>query len=429
MSLLDRVEILTPMKGRHVLANTRSFVPLHQFLAGIDEGSVSPRQALEVFLDRIDEAEPEVRAWVGVDAGRARDEADRLGAMGVEGLLRGLPIGVKDLIDVAGLPTGCGSDLRRGRVASRDADSVRALRDQGAVVMGKTVTTEFGYFAAGPTRNPWNTECTPGGSSSGSAAAVAAGMVPLAIGTQTAGSLTRPASYCGVAGLVTAVGAFSMAGITGLSPSLDSLGLLAPSVPDLHLAWSAMRGLRARGSAEDTTPRILVWGGSNLGEVSDDMSAALARTVSLISRFGGECVDLNFASDVKHLAAAHAVIMAYESVRERADVVREAESVSAPLQRLFLDGAGTSDEAVAAARYEVAARGRRVLGRLADFDAIVGPAALGAAPRGLDATGSPVLSRPWQALGLSAITIPGLFDPHGMPLGIQLIGQQSREEH
>ena len=190
-----------------------------------------PRPGRSRTLERIEALEPDVRAWVHVDPDAHATAS---------GPLAGIPLGVKDLIDVAGMPTRCGSTLRDSRPVERDADCVALARRLGAVPIGKTVTTEFGYFAPGPTRNPHALDHTPGGSSSGSAAAVAAGMVPLAFGTQTAGSLTRPASFCGVAGLVTTRGRFSTTGITGLSPSLDSLGLLARTVDDLHYAWAAM---------------------------------------------------------------------------------------------------------------------------------------------------------------------------------------------
>ena len=184
--------------------------------------------AASVYADaraRIEECEPQLSAWAALDS-RATSRAEELDARPVSNVLplRGVPVGVKDIIDVAGLPTRCGSSVTSPDPAELSAACVERLEDCGAVVVGKTVTTEFAYFKPGPTKNPWNTGHTPGGSSSGSAAAVASGMVPLARGTQTAASLIRPAAYCGIAGLVMGRGTADLTGITGLSPSLDNPG-------------------------------------------------------------------------------------------------------------------------------------------------------------------------------------------------------------
>jgi len=181
-------------------------------------GEVGASEVIAGALERLDRTEPDVRAWVRVDRDGASRVARELDAAPTGGLLRGIPFGVKDIIDVRGVPTECGSPLRQGRVAAADAPVVARLRQLGAIPLGKTVTTEFAYFSPGPTRNPHNLAHTPGGSSSGSAAAVAAGVVPLALGSQTAGSLTRPAAYCGVAGFVVPAGTPAHRGIPGAGP-------------------------------------------------------------------------------------------------------------------------------------------------------------------------------------------------------------------
>lgn len=395
----------------------------------------TPGAVVENALERVHAAEPAIRAWVHVDAEGARSAARRLedsenqGTTGSRGLLWGIPVGIKDLIDVEGLATACGSKLRGGSAAQDDAECVRLLRRAGAVVMGKTVTTEFGYFAPGPTRNPANPAHTPGGSSSGSAAAVAAGTIPLAVGTQTAGSLTRPASFCGVAGFVAPTGQFSMAGITGLSHSLDSLGFLARTVADLHFAWAALLGSTANttDAADDSWPRLLLWNGSDLGEVSPDMSAAVELAAAAINREAAECVAWSNPAVVQQLAAAHGTVMAFEAARERTSELDHVEDLSAPLAELLTGGAAMPEHDYSAAREAITAARREVLAILEPFDAILGPAALGAAPAGIEATGNPVLSRPWQALGLPVVTIPGLRDSQGMPMGLQLIGRPGCE--
>ncbi|MBD0324050.1 MAG: amidase, partial [Aldersonia sp.] len=370
----------------------------------------------------------DIRAWVHVDPDQVRATADRLGGDSQPGPLWGIPLGVKDLIDVAGMPTRCGSDLRGPQPAAADADCVALARQLGAIPIGKTVTTEFGYFKPGPTRNPHNVEHTPGGSSSGSAAAVAAGMVPIAFGTQTAGSLTRPASFCGVAGLVTAKGQFSTAGITGLSPSLDTLGLLTRSVADLHYAWRALQsGVRPRPLSPAVPRRLRLWSGFELGEVSPEMTAALRASSDTAAAAGAMCRELDSASGIVALAEQHATVMAYEAVRERVAEAAQPNRLSAPLAELFATG-----NQIAPAEYDAALRDihkarRRLLAMLGDGEFVLGPAALGAAPHGLDATGTPVLSRPWQAMGLPVITIPGHRDSAGMPLGLQLIGRPGAE--
>lgn len=406
---------------------------LRELAEDLASEATTPSAVVEDALERIHAAEPDISAWVHVDAAGARSAArhleasDDLGTTGSRGLLWGIPVGVKDLIDVEGLATACGSTLRGREPALNDADCVQLLREAGAVLMGKTVTTEFGYFAPGPTRNPANTAHTPGGSSSGSAAAVAAGTIPLALGTQTAGSLTRPASFCGVAGFVAPTGQFSMAGITGLSHSLDSLGFLARTVADLRFAWAALLGGSVESADDDGAPRLLLWDGSELGEVSTEMSAAVELAATAIGREGAECVEWSDPTVVQQLAAAHGTVMAFEAARERLAELNQLESLSVPLAELLTAGAETPEHDYEVAREAIAAGKRKVLAMLEPFDAILGPAALGAAPAGIEATGSPVLSRPWQALGLPVVTIPGFRDSQGMPLGLQLIGFPGRE--
>lgn len=408
---------------------------LRELSEDLASGAATPAAVVESALERIKAVEPDIRAWVQVDGSGARVAArelgdnDHLGSTDSRGPLWGIPVGIKDLINVAGLPTGCGSVLGKSAPAEDDADCVRLLRQAGAIVLGKTVTTEFGYFAPGPTRNPVNPAHTPGGSSSGSAAAVAAGTIPLALGTQTAGSLTRPASFCGVAGFVAPTGQFSMTGITGLSPSLDSLGFLARTVGDLHFVWNVLMRTEPGPTAGDDggPPHLLLWNGSGLGEVSVDMRDAVERAAATISGQGAHCVAWTDDGVVHKLAAAHGTVMAYEAARERAAEAGHLASLSAPLAELLTAGAATPSSEYAAARETIAAARQGILALLEPFDAVLAPAALGAAPAGTEATGSPVLSRPWQALGLPVITIPGLRDPHGMPLGLQLIGIPGRE--
>ncbi|WP_394361281.1 amidase [Amycolatopsis sp. SB7-3] len=387
--------------------NLRRPWSLRELVQDLRQGRTTPEAAAKRALARIAETDAELRAWV--------DRTDFPPGAGV-------PLGVKDIIDLAGLPTRCGSTLRaEAAPATLDAAIVTAWRAAGMAPLGKTVTTEFAFFAPGPTRNPAALGHTPGGSSSGSAAAVASGQVPLALGSQTAGSVTRPASYCGVASLVMSHGRYPVTGVTGLSPSLDSHGVFAATAADLALAWSALTGDPAR---ESRPPRILVWSADALDVVEAPMRHALTQAAKRLQDAGATVEPFRDEQLMVELTAAHPVVMAYEAARERAAELAVAERLSAPLARLLQAGAATSADEYETARATIADGAVR----LADaFDVVLGPAAPGAAPHGLDATGNPVLSRGWQALGLPVVTIPGFTDAAGLPLGLQLVGRHGGE--
>ncbi|RSN45779.1 amidase [Amycolatopsis sp. WAC 04197] len=388
--------------------NLRRPWSLRELVQDLRQGRTTPEAAAKRALARIAETDAELRAWV--------DRTDFLPGAGV-------PLGVKDIIDLAGVPTRCGSTLRAEAVpATADAAIVTAWRAAGMAPLGKTVTTEFAFFAPGPTRNPAALGHTPGGSSSGSAAAVASGQVPLALGSQTAGSVTRPASYCGVASLVMSHGRYPVTGVTGLSPSLDSHGVFAATAADLALAWSALTGDPAR---ESRPPRILVWSADALDVVEAPMRHALTQAAKRLQDAGATVEPFRDEQLMVELTAAHPVVMAYEAARERATELAVAERLSAPLAQLLQTGAATSADEYETARATIADGAVR----LADaFDVVLGPAAPGAAPHGLDATGNPVLSRGWQALGLPVVTIPGFTDPAGLPLGLQLVGRHGGDD-
>ncbi|OXM72453.1 MULTISPECIES: amidase family protein [Amycolatopsis] len=371
--------------------------------------------ALRRSRERIAETEPRLRAWV--EFAEAPEPV-------VSGPLGGVPLGVKDIIDVAGLPTRCGSPLRAGAPPARaDAAIVTAWRRAGAVPVGKTITTEFAFFSPGPTDNPSAPGHTPGGSSSGSAAAVASGQVPLALGSQTAGSVIRPAAFCGVAALVLSHGRFPVDGVTGLSPSLDSHGFYTAGVGDLALAFSALTGEPDAAAAPPVPPRLLLWTGTAGPAMREALTAARDRLVAagaVVEAFPEERL-------IAEVTAAHPVVMAYEAARERAAELARAPELSAPLANLLRTGARTPEAEYRRAQEVVRSAAGTVAKLLRSCDAILGPAAPGPAPAGLAATGDPVLSRPWQALGAPQLAVPGLSTADGLPLGLQLIGR-AREE-
>lgn len=388
---------------------------LRTLVEDLARGDLSVRDVMARTQARIEATDNVVRAWVEPPRDPKTDAA--------AGPLTGVPIGVKDIIDLAGYPTRCGSRLRAHAVpAEQDAAITAAWRLTGAVPLGKTVTTEFAFFDPGPTRNPAAPQHTPGGSSSGSAAAVAAGQVPLALGSQTAGSVTRPAAYCGVAALVMSHERFPTTGVTGLSPSLDSHGVYAAHVDDLAVAWAALTSSPVPASL--TSPlRVLVWQADPLEVVDDEMRTALTQATDALRASGAavdDCTDeMLFAS----VARAHPVLMAYEAARERAAELSVASQLSDQLANLLRTGADTSDRDADAARVTIEAGRRRLSTLLEFYDIVLGPAAPSAAPRGLEATGDPVLSRPWQAMGMPQVSIPALRSAAGLPLGLQAIGR------
>ncbi|MEE4021938.1 amidase [Gordonia sp. PKS22-38] len=400
--------------------------PISAQVSAVNSGRVSSESLVVQVRDEIERREADLSAWVDL----VRDHADVARAqdhVGTSLPMRGISLGVKDLIDVAGMATRAGSVITSSAPVDADADCVSRFRELGAIIQGKTVTTEFGYFAPGPTRNPHAPDHTPGGSSSGSAAAVGAGVVPVALGTQTAGSLTRPAAFCGTAGMVLAQGATSLAGITGLSESLDSLGILTRTSVDLHYAYTAFAGAPTRTVAPART--ALVWDGSELGTLHPTMTRLLQIVPDLLRKIDVEPATLDWDDHVRTLADDHVTVMSKEAAATlRAVYDEKADQLSPQLRELVSDGQRVQADAHKAALVR-RDRSRAELDQRLGMDTIiVGPAALGPAPRGLTATGSPVLSRPWQLLGSPVVVVPGLRTEEGLPLGLQLIAQPGRED-
>ncbi|MDR6637024.1 amidase [Paenarthrobacter nitroguajacolicus] len=389
--------------------------PLAQLVHSLRTGRTDIESVYARARGRVADTEDTVRAWV---------EFAPAVPVRSSGSLRGVPIGVKDIIDLRGLPTRCGSSLRKNHdPAETDAAIVQAWRSAGASPLGKTVTTEFAFFSPGPTDNPAAPGHTPGGSSSGSAAAVAAGQVPLAIGSQTAGSVIRPASYCGVAAMVLTRERFPTDGVVGLSESLDSHGFFTAGVSDLTVAWSALSGERV---PPPSPPRILLWQ-VNIGDVSDAMAEAVQRSGHMLAASGAEVSEFSDNELIAELAEAHPVVMAYEAARERSVELEHADQLSTALRELLVGGSHVSDADYTDARELIRQGSARIRELIGHSSIILGPGALGAAPDGHSATGDPLLSRPWQALGLPVTAIPGLRDGQGLPLGLQVVAAPGAE--
>lgn len=370
---------------------------------------------IEPYLRRIEEREPSLHAFAWLDLERAR----RLAAAAHPGPLQGVPVGVKDIIDTAGIPTECGSALFGGRVPDRSAAVVERLEAAGAVIVGKTVTAELAYFTPGPTRNPWNLERTPGGSSMGSAAAVAAGMLELAVGTQTNGSVIRPAAFCGVVGYKPSAGLIPRDGVLTFSETLDQVGGFARSVADAARLCGV---LAATGLAPEPVarPRLAVL---LTAEWKECEPAARERFEADLERLGDAAGGVERPAPPDGFEAAaglHRTIMAAEAARALGPAVSRApELVSRRLRDLLEEGSRIPEAEYAAA---LAARRdliERFAGWAAPYDALLSPPVLGEAP-GLESTGDPRLCTRWTLLGAPALALPTGRGPAGLPLGLQL---------
>jgi Asp-tRNA(Asn)/Glu-tRNA(Gln) amidotransferase A subunit family amidase len=370
---------------------------------------------LEACLARIAELEPELHAWAHLP-----DAYPEPGT----GPLAGLPVGVKDVIDTADMPTECGSAVHRGRRPSEDAACVALLRRAGAIVVGKTVTTELASFAPGPTRNPHAHGHTPGGSSSGSAAAVAAGMVPVALGTQTAASVVRPATFCGVVGYSSSHGELPMRGVNPLAPGVDTLGIFARSVGEVLPVRDVLLGGRAQRPSVAASPRIAVW---RAPELEGSMRAALDRAADALADGGAELVEPALDDLVPELASLHLTVMAFELARTLAWEDDRRELLSPELVAQIDEGLGITVTERQAARERVQELRAELVSRL-DGATVLAAGAEGPAPEGLGSTGNPSQSRPWHVLNLPALALPAGADDRGLPLGVQLVGGRFEDD-
>jgi Asp-tRNA(Asn)/Glu-tRNA(Gln) amidotransferase A subunit family amidase len=407
----------------------------------IRDGAISSEQLVEACLARVREIDEQVQAWAFLDPehalaqARAADEWRLSGRQ--TGPLHGVPVGIKDIFDTADMPTENGSVLHAGRTPSRDATAVARLRAAGAVIMGKTVTTEFAYFGPGKTRNPHNPDHTPGGSSSGSAAAVAAEMVPLALGSQTNGSTIRPAAFCGVLGFKPTHGLISRRGVLTLSRTLDHVGLFARTIDDIALLAEQLVGYDERDP--DTRPRARI----PFVEVAAE-EPPLSPMFAFVKTPHWERVDEEtkegFAELIEALGDRVEEIELFPSAADAwtwHQTIMEAE-MAANLEREWEKGRDRLSETlrallergreVRAVNYQHAvARIRPMHESFVElfeqrYDAILTPAASGAAPRGLASTGDPAFCTLWTLCGMPAISLPLLQSTSGLPLGVQLVG-------
>jgi Asp-tRNA(Asn)/Glu-tRNA(Gln) amidotransferase A subunit family amidase len=376
-------------------------------------------------LDRIGERDEAVHAFCHVDADAALAQARMLDAGPWRGPLHGLPLGVKDLFDTADLPTTYGSDVYAGHRPAADAATVALCREAGAVLAGKTVSTEFAYFHPGPTRNPRGLAHTPGGSSSGSAAAVADGMVPLALGTQTAGSIIRPAAYCGVVGYKPSAGRVPRAGVKSLSESLDTVGGFGRSVQDVALLGAVLSGdSRLMQPLAADAPRIGLCPTPDWPAADADVQAAWDRAVRSLGPQAALLEDAAWPASLPDLVALQKAVMAFEMARSLShERVQHRARLSDRLVALLDEGMAISGEAHGA-NCAAAAMARQQAETWFDrYDLLLAPSAAGEAPAGIDATGDPLFCRGWTLLGLPCVHLPFAQGRHGLPVGLQVVGR------
>ncbi|HEX4143148.1 MAG TPA: amidase [Pirellulales bacterium] len=435
----------------------------------IAAGTLKPSQLLAECLRRIDRWEPQVHAWALVDRERAVAEAHRLDGLGHEQLaalpLAGVPLGIKDIFDVAGLPTRAGSPLSSTAPAAADAPCVARLRAAGAVIVGKTVTPEFAYIDPPPTCNPWNLTHTPGGSSSGSAAAVALGMCLGSIGSQTGGSIIRPAAYCGVAGFKPTFGRVDRTGVLVSSPTLDHVGPLAASVTDLAVLWHVLADRRSEPPAQpaaESSPahaehaskwhHLFSWHHAEhkhspedpgfpqraprvaivrefLAEVSPEVLLVSEVTLGWLESHGAELVVAKLPAELNEIRAMHRTIMAFEMAGyHRQQYTAHRAQYGPLLSQLIEEGM-----AIDAGRYQSAKEHQhafqsQLAAAFAGADAWVMPATTTTAPPRRDTTGDARLNSVWSYAGAPALTLPCGVATDNMPVGLQVVGRAGSDE-
>ena len=378
-------------------------------------------------LERIAAEEPRIGAFEHLGAEGALAAARRIDAMARKPPLGGLPIGVKDIFDTADLPTERGSAAFRGRRPAADAAAVARLRDAGAIVLGKTVTTELAFYAPGKTRNPHDPARTPGGSSSGSAAAVAARLVPAALGSQTAGSTIRPASFCGVVGMKPTFGAVSMEGASPFAPSLDTFGVFVNDVEALPILLRAV-GVPVGAPRLRGAPRIALCRTEQWPFADPSTQVLVEAAAGALASAGAAVEERDLGPAFMGLAAAQRTIMAVEGARTLAEIrERHRPLLSKVLLDFLAEGDAVTREQEEAAR-AFATRCRAALPDVfSRFDALLTASAVGEAPVGLASTGDPAFNRIWTLLGAPCVSLPAARGPAGMPVGIQLVGAPGRD--
>jgi aspartyl-tRNA(Asn)/glutamyl-tRNA(Gln) amidotransferase subunit A len=399
----------------------------------IREGKLTPTRLLESILKRIEGLEPTLEAWVTMDEERAISDAEALTREAEEGSLRGpvhgIPVGIKDIYFTRGLRTTMGSKIYADYVPEYDAETVAILREAGAVIPGKTETTEFAAYDPAPTRNPWNTEHTPGGSSSGSAAAVSSGMCPAALGSQTGGSVVRPAAFCGVVGLKPTYDLISRRGVFPLSWSLDHVGFFIRTVEDATIVLNVLSGVEHRSEINPGPPKLGLLRGYYEETADEAVWEGLMDAANRLEAAGADIIDVQLPPSFEYVHPAHSIIFAAEaaSVHE-GGFTRDPDAYKPKMRNHVAAGLLIPTPAYLRAkriRGVFAMEARDLLG---DLDCLLTPSSVTPALRGLESTGDPAFNAVWSFCGFPAITVPCGLTWDGLPLGLQLTGLPYGEE-
>ncbi len=414
----------------------------------IRQGDLSPVGLIESCLRRIDELEPKLKAWVTIDRDTILAEAGRLEEEGKQGkfrgLLHGIPVGIKDIYYTAGIKTTAGSSLLADFVPQYDATAVARLKQAGAIILGKAVTTEFAVLDPSVTRNPWNLEHTPGGSSSGSAAAIAARMCPAALGSQTGGSTLRPAAYCGIVGLKPTYGRISCYGVIPVAESLDHVGIFARTVTDTALLLQVLAGHDPQDSNSSQLsvpdysrglgnlqrpPLIGVVQGFFFDRATEEVRAHTQATAERLAQAGAQVKEIPLPESFAPVPDALMTMLSVEAAQYHQDSFQEHRDQYSPKLSALLDQ-GLATPAVQYVHTRQAQRQFRqdMTEVLSQWDAILCPSTPAPAPRDLNTTGDPAFNGPWTFAGLPAIGLPSGLSASGLPMAVQLVGAPFAEE-
>ena len=395
---------------------------LEELSRRIHDREITPVELVERYLARVKERDDDVHAWSYLAAdeaiARAKSLTDELSSRPARSVLHGIPFGVKDIYDTAGLPTEWGTPVHRGRVPTSDAKVVADLVSMGAIVLGKTHTTAYAYYDPAPTRNPHNPAHTPGGSSSGSAAAVADGMVPFALGSQTQGSVLRPASFCGICGLKPTFGGLPTEGVMPFSPTLDHPGAFTRAVSDMVFFWRSLKGVSA---ASEVPTRLGVPKWPIEGSLDPEMEEGFGRCVERLRESGFSIDNISLPESFAKLPQIIQVVMRYEAAQIHGEDLRKHGSeVGAKLAELLEDGLTIEESEYKTARGDLDQARRDFADLTGECPIWATPSALGPAPYGLETTGDPSCNAPFTSLGVPSISLPFGKAAGGLPLGLQL---------
>jgi Asp-tRNA(Asn)/Glu-tRNA(Gln) amidotransferase A subunit family amidase len=396
----------------------------------IDAGTLTAEAVMRAHLDRIDARDADVLAWSHLARDAALERAKLLDRGPRQGLLHGVPMGVKDIIDSFDQPTTYGSPIYKTHQPPSDAATVALARGAGAILLGKTVTTEFANRFPGPTRNPHNPAHTPGGSSSGSAAAVADFQVMLATGTQTGGSVIRPAAFCGVVGYKPSYGHFPTAGMKANTEWLDTIGAYARSVEDIALFRAALMAIPFTPIARlAAPPRIAVCFTHHRDELSAEGTKAVNDAAAALAKAGAQVKEIELPPPVRDMTAGQKTLSAFDGPRAHADEARRFPHLLSDMLKDDKLAAGAKiDYATWVAARKLGDTGRAAVDALfQDIDLILTAPAKGEAPKGLERTGDATFNLLWTYLWMPCVTLPFAKGPAGLPIGIQLVGRQHED--